>query len=259
MAYRLFLFDIDGTLTDRKTDRIPEENVRTLAALREKGYLVVICTGRMHRAAPMLKEAGIEYDYIIGASGHVIADGHDEVIWSVRIDADAYEKINDYCQNNQIGLFWKYEDACYAYGRHPVIEQIFARNTACYYRKRPQEDLLPNCGALAGEADKIAAFMRQFADCVDVVNGGYVLWDLCLKGISKHTGIEKLLAITGVKREETMAFGDSENDIEMLEYAGIGVAMADGMEKARKTADWVTDSSSAGGIAKALKHFGILI
>ncbi len=259
MAYRMFLFDIDGTLTDRKTDKISEENVRTLAALREKGCLVVICTGRMHRAAPMLKEAGIEYDYIIGASGHVIADGHDEVIWSVRIDEDTYHKINEYCQANQIGLFWKYEDACYAYGPHPVIEWILSRNTACYYRKRDKEDLLPNCGALAGDADRIAVFSEKFADRVDVVNGGFVLWDLCLKGVSKHTGIEKLLEITGIEREETMSFGDSENDIEMLTYTGVGVSMGDGMEKAKEAADWVTSDSASGGISQTLKHFGILI
>ena len=78
MAFRMFLFDIDGTLTDRSTDKIPEANVTTLKRLREQGYLVVICTGRMHKAAPMLKEAGVEYDYIIGASGHVIADGNDQ-------------------------------------------------------------------------------------------------------------------------------------------------------------------------------------
>ena len=259
MAYRMFLFDIDGTLTDRSTDKIPDTNVTTLKRLREQGYLVVICTGRMHKAAPMLKEAGVEYDYIIGASGHVIADGNDQVIWSVRIREEPYRKINEYCQNNGIGLFWKYEDGCYAYGPHPVIERILNSNPACYYRQREEDDLLTNCGALAGDEEKIRAFQKEFAQYVDVVHGGFILEDLCLKGISKHTGIEKLLEITQVKREETMSFGDSENDIEMLTYTGVGIAMGDAMEKARQAADWVSVSSRDGGILKALQHFGILI
>ena len=62
----------------------------------------------------------------------------------------------------------------------------------------------------------------------------------------------------GLKREEIMAFGDGENDIDMLKFAGIGVAMGNASDEVKAAADYVTDSVDADGIAKALKHFGLI-
>ncbi len=62
----------------------------------------------------------------------------------------------------------------------------------------------------------------------------------------------------GIDRSETMAFGDGENDIAMLEYVGIGVAMGNGKEAVKEAADYVTDTVEDHGIEKALKHFGLI-
>ena len=74
----------------------------------------------------------------------------------------------------------------------------------------------------------------------------------------KTAGIESILKHYGIKKEEIMAFGDAENDIEMLQYAQIGVAMGNADDEVKEAADYVTDMVDSDGIYKALKHFRIL-
>ena len=66
------------------------------------------------------------------------------------------------------------------------------------------------------------------------------------------------LAHLGLTREQCIAFGDGGNDVTMLEYAGIGVAMGNACEEAKATADYVTDDIMKDGLAKALEHFGLI-
>ena len=75
---------------------------------------------------------------------------------------------------------------------------------------------------------------------------------------SKAVGIERMLSHFGIRREETMAFGDGNNDIEMLEYVEIGVAMGNANNNVKSHADYVTDTADSEGIAKALAHFGLI-
>lgn len=72
------------------------------------------------------------------------------------------------------------------------------------------------------------------------------------------TGIESILKYYGIKREEIMAFGDGENDIEMLQYAKIGIAMGNADNDVKKAADYITDHIDEDGIYKALQYYKIL-
>ena len=82
--------------------------------------------------------------------------------------------------------------------------------------------------------------------------------DVTAKGNTKQNGIDQIIRHFGIKLEETMAFGDGGNDISMLRHAGIGVAMGNAKEEVKQAADYVTASIDDDGIAKALKHFGII-
>ena len=74
----------------------------------------------------------------------------------------------------------------------------------------------------------------------------------------KAAGIQKYLENGGLTREGTMSLGDGENDVSMLEYAGIGVAMGNASDEVKAHADYVTDSVDNDGIEKALRHFGLI-
>ena len=83
-------------------------------------------------------------------------------------------------------------------------------------------------------------------------------FDLTLKGVSKAVGIEKLVERLNRKIDDTIAFGDGRNDIEMLETVGIGVAMGNAVPEAKAVADYETDRIENDGIVKALEHFKLL-
>ena len=71
--------------------------------------------------------------------------------------------------------------------------------------------------------------------------------------------MQQFLKEHGLEQSESMAFGDGENDMEMLRYAGIGVAMGNSSDKVKEAADYVTDSVDNDGIEKALLHFGLIL
>ena len=82
--------------------------------------------------------------------------------------------------------------------------------------------------------------------------------DVFSKNGGKMTGIEKTLEYFGISQDETMAFGDGDNDAEMLRYVKMGVAMGNAVDTTKAAADYVTSSQDNGGIFKALKHFGLI-
>ena len=82
--------------------------------------------------------------------------------------------------------------------------------------------------------------------------------DVIPKDGGKNTGIDAVIAHFGIKLEETMAFGDGGNDIDMLKHAGIGVAMGNAGENVKEIADYITTSVDDDGITNALKHFNVI-
>lgn len=82
--------------------------------------------------------------------------------------------------------------------------------------------------------------------------------DVIPKDGGKNTGIDAIISHFGIKLEETMAFGDGGNDIDMLKHAGIGVAMENAGDNVKEIADYITTSVDDDGITHALKHFNVL-
>ena len=82
--------------------------------------------------------------------------------------------------------------------------------------------------------------------------------DIIAAGGGKMAGIKRYLEHIGIAPEEIIAFGDAENDLDMLRYAGIGVAMGNADEEVKAVADYVTADVDDDGIEKALKHFNLI-
>ena len=258
MKYKAFIFDIDGTLTDLKTWEIVPSAAEAINQLQEKGYPVIIASGRAPHSAPKLAEAGIHPDYYVGSNGHIITDHEGKTIWGEFFDRDLYHRINDFCRKNNLGLFWKMEDCCYIVVDHPNMPKIMEGLPEEVVRTEVDDDELPNSGALVGEEKDRQLFMSEFAGQLECVNGGLLLFDVNKLGVSKKNGLEVLLKMLNIDPEDVMAFGDSENDIEMLQMAGTAVVMGDGMERAKAAADYIAEPTYADGIMKTLKKFGVL-
>ena len=135
---------------------------------------------------------------------------------------------------------------------------------------RTQEETkgtIPELGSYGGEkVYQILAFVPEHQkklldDLLDecaVTSWNDTGIDIIPREGGKSAGIQKYLDDQGIDRSETMAFGDGENDMDMLRFAGVGVAMGNACDAVKAAADYVTDTVDNDGIEKALRHFGLI-
>ncbi|MBR0386053.1 MAG: HAD hydrolase family protein [Erysipelotrichaceae bacterium] len=116
----------------------------------------------------------------------------------------------------------------------------------------------PSNGVLACDLDKLAEFNRYFEGrCIAVdINGRSS--DLLLYGVTKQVGFRKLLEYYDILPQQCIAFGDNNNDAEIVGYAGTGVCMGNGAQVLKDIADYVTTDIDDDGIRNALQHFELI-
>lgn len=255
---KAIFFDIDGTLMTFSDHTMPKSTQNALKALRERGVKLFVATGR-HKSMLALLEDYFDFDGYITVNGQYCVAG-DDVVRMHEIDqneiARIIEKLNPekhsldfltdegrystkitpmvkgFCEEAGIPLptLSSFDDI----KNHPVIQMnIFM----------PREDEEAFFASLSGV--RIVRWHPDYFDVIPIEGG-------------KDCGIKAFMDYYGFSQEETMAFGDGENDIDMLEFAGIGVAMGNAGDVTKEAADYVTDTVENDGIAKALTHFGLL-
>jgi len=254
---KVALFDVDSTLTSGINQPVVESAVQAIKQLRRKGIKVVIASGRPPYAMPSI-DGKVEADYYIGSNGHIVADENKKSLFAYRLEKDVFEQINKYCKENELGIFWKFEDQVYIYNDCPLMSYVMESMKGAKYGSHPNKEETPCGGGLICPKDKIEAFQKRFNRDIDVVDGGYILYDVGIKGMNKAVGMAKLLELLDISTEQCIAFGDSDNDLEMIQLAGIGVAMGNGYDSVKKVADYITDTAADDGIVKALKKYNII-
>ena len=228
-------FDIDGTLLPFHAKALPESTVQALAALRENGVKTFIATGRPPVHLP---------------------DG--ELLYTKYIPAASLQTLLPYIEKEQLSVGFVCKDFC----RFNLINDLsrdFAKklelgagDVAALIQ---HEDIYQLSAFLPPE--KEAEFLRRCPGCL-AVRWEDDFCDILPAGGGKPNGLAHTLAHLGLTREQSIAFGDGGNDVTMLEYAGIGVAMGNACDAAKAAADYVTDDITADGLAKALAHFGLI-
>ncbi len=243
--------DIDGTLIGDSL-QIPERNKQAIAAARKTGHMVFINTGRsMGNISEELREQ-LEVDGIVSGSGSLIMlEG--KVIY------------NNCLSNELVKCMYKY------FYSHPEYWAIFEGEKDIYIllgeseRRNDHRNVLEKKDdylIMSGDIIQVVAvgddtpeeFIGLFKDKIDIFQfDSYA--DIVAKGCDKAKGIEKVLEATKIKKENTIAIGDSINDYDMVCFAGIGVAMANSQQCLLDVADYVTDSNKNCGVAKAIEKF----
>ena len=256
---KAIFFDIDGTLVSFNTHRIPDSARKAIETIRKKGVKVFIATGRHFSVINNLDD--MEFDGYITMNGCYCLQGTDNVIFKKSIDPSDVNHFIDYLQQEREFpcLFVEENRLAYNYIDEeakflmtllkqdlPQIEELdYYRDKELFqltaFFKDSQEEevmnLLPNCSA-----------MRWYPTFADVI----------AKGVDKGVGIDQFCNYFGFSLDETMAFGDGGNDIEMLRHAGTGVAMGNAKDDVKQAADYITDSVDNDGVLKALQHFGLI-
>ncbi len=260
---KIAVFDIDGTLYDERKNVYYPSSVIALNKLQEKGIKVAAATGRPPAALKSLILAGVHPDYLICSNGHIVMDNHYNYIASEVFSGQLADEVYRYCMERDIGLLWKYPDKTYVYINSAEFDKIFVKSKEMdaaieYGDKRIHFARGANGGCIACDHWEMRRFNSHFEGscaCVDI-NG--LAADLVLYGISKKHGLAKLLADIKTDRGECIAFGDNLNDLELIEYAGIGVCMGNGAAELKKRCDYVTSDIDKDGIYNGLRHYRLL-
>lgn len=251
-------FDIDGTLIPFGTHELPESTLRALHALREKGIRLFISTGR-HRDKIIFMQNLFCFDAFITLNGQYCFTDT-EVIRRGVIDKNDVDIVMEHAQQSQYSYFFLEE------------EGMFSCHADQEIRRRSSEFDLPSvvvrdrAYALQTDIYQINAFIGEEEERLLLSRTKQLKaarWhperlDIIPEQGGKADGIRAFMKHYGFEQSETMAFGDGGNDIEMLTFAGIGVAMGNAGDKVKAAADHVTTAVDADGIYNALTHYGIL-
>lgn len=277
MNSKIVFFDIDGTIWDWK-GVIPQSTKDAIAKLKSNGHIPIICTGRAKGHVTSEELLGIGFSGMIAACGAYVEYKGKELFNKMLDDEEVQTVVN---------LSIKYNVPIVLEGEvlHWVSPKGFENDEFVdRIYKDMGENALPlteysmdmKASKFAGDVIRISDFEKfrtGIPDTIHFIEHSLVqgvkksegadneilgTFEGVRKGISKAHGIEMICEYLGVDPKETFAFGDSNNDYEMIQCVGTGIAMGDGAEVLKKAADYVTTPLWEDGIYNALLHFGLI-
>ena len=257
------IFDIDDTLFDMKTKSFIPSAIVALRMLQENGIIVILATGRPPQTAKAIHDQGLYPDYIVCTNGHIILDRKGNIIEAKTFSTELVQEVYDYCIMNNIGLLWKYPDLTYEYIHNDVFENFYnktkdSRKKVVFDDQKQHLIREPNGGCLGSSVVQANAFNAKFAKRCVAIKIDERSSDLLLYGVNKLSAVEEVLEANGICFDECIAFGDNNNDIEILSKVGISVAMGNGSKELKEKADYITDSINDDGVYKALIKYGLI-
>lgn len=255
-------FDIDGTLVSFNTHMIPESTLFALDTLRQKGIKTFIATGRSLNQMKRLKELPAFDGYILLNGNYCITD-KDDVIFKNCIPSEDIENLIKYLNSHPTPVEFVYETYETMSETNDVVEQLWAnvnipRPPIVNIQDSPKNGVFQLGIFQSPEEETKHNIIQRFMPGCESMRWCDGFFDVIPKGSKKSGGIDKIIAHYGIRLEETIAFGDGGNDIDMLQHAGIGIAMGNAADNVKTAADYVTTSVDNDGILNALKHFGII-
>ncbi len=252
-------FDLDQTLLDHGSYRIPDSALEALERLREEFY-IVLSTGRdMDNYYSRPYRDLVKPDAIIHLNGTKITVG-DELIYEHQMDKRLLKALFEYADRNgyAVGVTIGDQD----FYLHPeVVEQMDRERWGqCDRRFCDPWSLLDGTvrtlayvGREAGALD----MEKQFPELKFLMFAGKRGADVVEQEASKGKGLLRLCRYYGISEKDTVAFGDSMNDYEILQTAGLGIAMGNAIQELKDVADYVTTDVAEDGIWNACRHFGL--
>lgn len=259
---RLFFFDIDGTIKAEEDGYIPESAIVSIQKLRENGHRVFINTGRTSMyVRDEIRSIGFD-GYVFGCGTEVVLG--DERIYRRRSDAELCRVLAKAVRSCGAAPVYERSDAMFIDskariipGMQALLEQFERDSVHAQDMNEDKSFCFDKFVIWYDEKTDMSRFRRIIDGIFKYVDRGYGFAEMVPEGCSKASGMEKILDKTGMKREDTVAFGDSLNDCEMLRFAGLGIAMG-GANALYPYADYVTKELKKNGIAFALKQNGFI-
>ena len=262
---KLVAIDMDGTLLNSKKELL-EETKQYFKNFHNKNTetLLVLCTGRPESGIrPYLKDLGYleENHYIISQNGANIYESQTgKRVMDAFVDSAAIQKWIELGKKHGISVMGAGVDYYYSFDEDPTEWMEFDVKLVSGKLKRiPTEESLNTDFykiLLMGDEEQLNEFEtfipQEWRDEFYVVRSQKYLVEVLTKGVNKAFGLEKLAQKLNIQPSEIAAVGDAANDIEMLEYAGLAIAMGNASEEVKAVSDIVTDTNENNGVIKAI-------
>lgn len=266
MAYELLVLDIDGTLTTSEKI-ISDTTYRAIMAIQERGHKVVLASGRPTPGIlPLAKQLKLdEYvGYILSFNGAKIINCQTgEVIYQKTLPDGVLPKLYQAALEYQVGIL-SYED-----------DSIIAGTDIDYYIKKEADiNHIPcrkvenfpeyitwevNKCIMTADGDYLATveekMKKRFGNILSIYRSEPFFLEIMPHNVDKADSLGKLLDYLGLSREQMISCGDGYNDLTMIQYAGMGVAMANARDIVKKHADYITLSNDEDGVAHIIDKF----
>lgn len=265
MSIKLIAIDIDGTLLNSQHQLTPEVH-EALKAAEDQGVRIVLCTGRpLKGVEALLKEIDLysDNDYVITYNGSLVQKTkNEEVVSRFGLTHDDYLEIDALARKLNVHLHTETIDAIYTSNRDISPYSVLESNlTNMPLKYRTQEEITPAFNILKMMMiddpeildAAIAKIPNEINEKFTVVKSTPYFLEFMHKEVDKGAAVKRLGEHLGIQREEIMALGDNENDLTMIQYAGLGVAMANATENVKNAADAMTTSNDEHGVAEAIK------
>lgn len=257
---KIVVTDIDGTLFSHGKKCVPQSAIDAFKKLQENGIKVFLCSGRNKY---LIKKTGI-LNYIT-PDGLITMNGaavilNDEVIYSYPIPNDAVNALIKFSNRLKFGLTLIEADE----GHINYVDDHVISAHEKYGTRFPQPRSFPipydrvvyQAIAFCDELDE-SLFLPHIKGAKSARWDEYAV-DIMPKDSDKSKGVLALLKKLNLKPENVLAIGDGNNDIEVIQFSGIGIAMGNATKKTKESADYITDSVDDNGWANAMKHFGLI-
>ncbi|MBS4192762.1 Cof-type HAD-IIB family hydrolase [Bacillus sp. FJAT-49705] len=257
MDYKIVFLDVDGTITHHEDGSISNNTKEAIKVLKNKGIRVVAATGRPLSMCNEIRELGI--DTFITANGAYVKHNQ-EILHKVPMDKNIIQEVFEFALTENHGLsFFTEEFSMNGVQDTEILKALKKTLSLNDYPAINQhiynQDVYLMCLYANDEIAK--KYTQKFPHLTFKRWHPFVL-NVLQEEISKSLAIMKVLQYFDIDKLEAIAFGDGDNDIDMLELVGLGVAMGNGTEQLKKVADFVTKKSSEDGIEFALKQYGII-
>lgn len=264
--YKMLCLDIDGTLlnSDHQITKETKEAIRRVVC--EKNVQVVLVSARMPRGIVFLqKELGID-GYIICYSGSLILDKNGNMIFNRQIDSKVTDDILK-CANEFDVSINLYKDNSWIIEKNDNWSDIesdivgFKPEIDKFSHVIDVNDNIgPNKILILGDKEenlKVRDMLKdKFEDYINIYPSKPTYLEIMNKDVCKTEAIIQLLKLLDIKQSEVIAIGDNFNDMDMIKFAEVGIAMGNAPEEVKSVSDYVTATNDEGGVAKAVyKYF----
>lgn len=266
MKYKLIVLDLDGTLTNAKKEITPR-NRETLIRMQEQGIRVVLASGRpTYGIVPLANELRMNEfgGFILSYNGGEIIDwATQETVYENVLPNEVVPVLYECARTHRLSIL-TYDGAeiITENPQDPYVQKEASLNKMAV---RETNDFLTDITLpvakclIVGDADKLipleAELSLRLQGHINVFRSEPYFLELVPQGIDKALSLAVLLKKTGVAREEVIAMGDGYNDLSMIQFAGLGIAMGNAQEPVKKAANYITLSNEEDGVAEAIDKF----